>query len=266
MPSSPKFSKLPKRPTFFMSKQAIGAALYEPLLAPLLSSMRQHIVRLALPHTLPRNFRLLDCCCGAGGLLTMTAQAMHVAKGQDMTDQDMTGQDMTGQDLTGQNLTGQGGACIGLDMDAHMLAQCQKYTAPFRSCVHLMRADATHLPFTSQSIHTATLCMALHTMPLDTAFHVLKEMHRVAQCVIIADYCLAERNLSLPAAAFAHTLESIAGGSHYANYKVFMQQGGLEGFLHKAGYKIHERHTVSGGVVRIVRLQHSHRMSTTTTS
>ncbi len=203
----------------FLEKKSV--ALYEPLLSPLLSGLRKevltHVYKQALqePHT---PVFCLDCCCGAGGLLRLVAQQYT------------------------QNMT-----CIGLDTNAFMLQEARKNASES----FFLQANAVHIPLATQSVHVATLCMSLHTMPLEIRQGVMRELLRVAKKVIVADYCLAERNIHLPSAFLAHVVERLIGGEHYAQYKNFMQQGALEGFLYTQGLCPQERYTVLGGAGQV---------------
>ncbi len=208
-------------------KQRLGALLYEPVLGSLLGSLRRCVVSLALSLRPPLHEGVLDCCCGAGGLLLMLNNSMS-------------------------SVSKKRALCIGIDLSPAMLRQAKKRTAS--TPTSLVRCDGSKLPFADKSFGLVTLCMALHTVPYDVALRMTQESRRVAQHVIIADYCLVERNIYAPAAVLATSLEMLAGGSHYRNYKVFMQRGGLEGFLYKAGWSVRQRHTVLGGVGRVVLL------------
>ncbi len=218
----------------FLEKKAIS--LYEPVLAPLLRGLRQEVLALAhistaqqkAPHdTFPTHI-LLDCCCGAGGFLRLATEK----KTQSF-----------------ENI--QSTAFIGLDMHPLMLNEAQK-NAPQ---AHLLRANALHIPLQTQSVTVATLCMALHTMPLTVGQGVVHELLRVAKKVIIADYCLAERNITVPSTCLARGVEWLIGGEHYANYKIFMEQGGLEGFLYNQGLSPLERRSTLGGAGQVVILR-----------
>ncbi len=207
----------------FLEKKSI--ALYEPLLSPLLSGLRKKVLTHVYKHVdiyaqqkahTPIFF--LDCCCGAGGLLRL-ATHHHT-----------------------QNIS-----FMGLDAHALMLQEARKNA----SKSFFLQANAVHIPLTTQSVHIATLCMALHTMPLEIRQGVIHELLRVAKKVIVADYCLAERNIHLPSAFLAHAVERLIGGEHYAQYKHFMQQGALEGFLYTQGLQSQERYSVLGGAGQV---------------
>ncbi len=185
-----------------MSVSSIASHLYEPILGSLLKDLREEVLRqVFLPEmcTQERTIRLLDCCCGAGGLLKMASAKETVS------------------------------LLAALDMDRHMLQRTKTHLPHVMS----IQGDASCIPFISKTFHVSTICMALHTMPLITAQKVMHELLRVSKRVIIADYCLGERNIFIPAVYMAHSVEWLVGGEHYANYKKFMQNGALQGFVHE---------------------------------
>ncbi len=220
-------------------------SLYEPLLGPILQGLRQEVCALiedtvlneqkcdalSLPYT-----SILDCCCGAGGFLRILQQ-----------------------NIVRRHNT----FCFGLDINPYMLHEAQKQQqkkeAMGKPCSYLIQGDALQLPLSTQSITVATLCMALHTLPAEQGKKLLQELLRVASFVIIADYCLAERNLHLPSACLAHGVEYLVGGEHYASYKIFMAGGALEGFCHTQGLIPLQRRSTLGGAGQILLLHSDNR-------
>lgn len=162
--------------------------------------------------------RVLDLCCGAGGFLA----DLHRA----------------------------GVRAIGVDLSPSMLCAASQPHA----C--LIRADARVLPFANHAFDRVTLCLALHEMHPDCARAVLHESLRLSPRVILADYCLPERNLELPATLCAHALERLVGGEHYRNYRFFMRAGGLEGFVraHPQSLHVHHRSAVMGGALAVLEI------------
>ncbi len=210
----------------FLENTAIN--LYEPVLGPVLHGLRRQIGVSLQERILPsleqqqrsRPWVLLDCCCGAGGLLKMLAAQENMF-------------------------------LMGLDKDIRMLNVAQRYA----SRAFLIQGDGMQLPFGTGSVQVATLCMAVHTLPLQVAQALVQELLRVASYVFIADYCLAERNIHMPAAWLAHGVEFFVGGEHYACYKNFMRLGALEGFLYAEGHEPLLRRSVLGGAGQLVMLQ-----------
>ena len=206
-----------------VNKYALAARLYEPLLGRLLLPLRQRVLD-SLHVQCPAGGRVLDMCCGPGGLTGMVASA--------------------------------GFSALGADLDADMLHEARRQTqsrALLRNGVApgWVQADARCLPFAENSFDAAVVSMALHAMPWRVAAAALGELRRVARTVIVADYCLAERNLHCPAIALGAGLERLVGGAHYRCYVRFMVKGGIEGLLHHQGLSVRDRHSVLGGAVTV---------------
>ncbi len=218
----------------------IMARCYEPILGPLLQGLRQEVCALVhlAKHQLEHNTSqatYLDCCCGTGGLLHML------------------------QKQEADNTISM--RCIGLDYNTDMLhvGHKKKYKEHHaaknqQSQMLWVQGNALQLPFSKQSIDIASICMALHTLSQDNAETILRELRRVAKKIIIADYCLAERNISLPATWLAHGIEALVGGEHYRAYKEFMRYGALEGLLQRMGFVPSLRRSVLGGAGTVVVL------------
>ncbi len=191
------------------------AMFYEPIIGQLLTSLRIDVLKLA---KLDENKTFLDCCCGAGGMLKL---APHTNK-----------------------------KLFGIDLSMNMLKQAKKNA----SYANLCCADATVLPFKAKSFDVSSVCMALHAIPITAAYACVNELVRVSKSVIIADYCLLERNAYLPSYALSNVIERLVGGEHYQCYKEFMHHGALEGFLHRAGYTVATRKITLGGCAHVVIL------------
>ncbi len=204
------------------------AYCYEPLLGSLLKNMRQEVCSLmqelcntSLSHAL---VTYVDCCCGAGGLI----DSVHKKKLS-----------------TSYQIK-----VIGVDYSIAMLNRAKKDF----SQTPWVQGNVLQLPFATQSIDIVTICMALHTMDKEQAKHIMHELSRVAKNVIIADYCLAERNISLPATFLAHGIEALLGGEHYKNYKIFMKNGAIEGLLQRCQQTARARRSVFGGAGSVILL------------
>lgn len=199
-----------------------AARLYEPLLGRALSGLRARVLECcALSATLAdgrspdysRSPRVLDCCCGPGGLSRL--------------------------------LRDRGMAVTGVDLSLPMLEVARR-RVPDATFLHV---DARALPFAAGAYEAAVISLALHAMDAATADVVLSELLRVARVVVIADFCLAERNLEVPAVAVLRAVEWLVGGEHYRNSRRFMEWGGLEGLIHRRGLSVLRRaHALGGGV------------------
>ncbi len=194
----------------------VVAAMYEPLLGFLLAPMRKTIAAM-LRESGCRS--VLDLCCGPGGLGCFLRQA--------------------------------GFWGVGLDHDPNMLAQAVKNN-PHNAFI---RGDAGVLPFASQTFDAAVIALALHEMPLSTAEAALGEALRVSRRVIVAEYRLAERNLDLPGRLAATVVERLVGGEHWRNYKIFMQNGGIEGLLYRGPGAIILRRNALAGAAAVIMIE-----------
>ncbi len=200
---------------------------YEPLLGALLKSARNEILQSMLAlrdgYDFSEDFAFLDCCCGPAGFLHGVE---HLCKGQ--------------------------AKLVGVDVDMAMLREARKQ-CPSNSSLSFMCANATSLPFKDASFHVAAVSMALHAMPYEVAQKSLVELCRVAKHVLVVDYCLSERNIFIPAVLVGRGIEWLVGGEHYACYKHFMHNGGLEGLCYALTQKVNtiftvkrRRHTLGG--------------------
>lgn len=137
----------------------------------------------------------------------------------------------------------------GVDMSCGMLQVASNIT-PTIVC-----ADATHLPFATATFDVATVSLALHEMPLASAEALVHEALRVAKTLMIMDYCMAERNIEVPAASLAFLVERMVGGEHYQNYRIFMRQGAVEGLVTRLALRRLARHKIwaGAGVIDLVQ-------------
>lgn len=161
--------------------------------------------------------RVLDICCGTGKQI--------------------------------EKLQAYGIEAYGLDMSWGMLQVAS------RTGASIVCADATRLPFASASFDVATVSLALHEMPLARAEALVYEALRVAKTFIMVDYCMAERNIEVPAASLAFLVERMVGGEHYENYRIFMRQGAVEGLVTRLSLRRHLRHKIwaGAGVIELVQ-------------
>jgi hypothetical protein len=92
--------------------------------------------------------------------------------------------------------------------------------------------------------------MAVHQFEPQLAVKILTEMKRVASRVIIADY-----NHPLPqtlSGFAANSIEKMAGGDHYRNFRNYMSAGGINHFTNAAGMKINKTVARGNGVFVVV--------------
>ncbi len=177
-----------------------AASYYDLLLSRGLRSIRNNI-RTCLRHYGAAN--VIDLCCGTGEQLRM----MH--------DDRML---LTGVDLSGA-----------------MLAQALK-TSP--SSIHYLETDATRLPLPDNEYDGVIITLALHEKTARQQQLIFQEACRILKHdghIIIADYSIVPERYdsALVGKIIIPLIERLAGLDHYHNYRDWMDQGALQGFLKK---------------------------------
>lgn len=167
--------------------------------------------------------RILDVCCGAGSLSSRLASA--------------------------------GFEVIGVDSSPTMLNRARRK----RRAVELLLLDATEM-FFEHEFDAAIISLALHEMTPDVRERVWQKMHgatRSGGLLIALDFTLSKRT-SMRSRLFSSFIERgernflKSNPAHYANYREFMQSGGLcEWVRHRKGEIEEERYYWSGNVVVI---------------
>lgn len=164
--------------------------------------------------------KVLDVACGNGTLALMIAQK-------------------------------NGGNVKGIDLDEAKLKQAEQTRKRVgATSVQFIQADATDLSnFGDNEFNTALVSMAIHQFSPAEGVLVLKEMKRVAAKIIIVDYAFPMN------AGFygwlARTIEWIAGGEHYSNFKQYMKNGGIDSLLSKTGLHLKERFVHGKGTLTV---------------
>lgn len=236
------FNQGTPRPYLAPERLATWAArCYEPLLGRLLADLRGKAADCCA-----RDFvggRVLDVCCGPGGLRLYLQQRGLAVAGVDL-DRHMLGAAVRREQAHAQPVPMQ-------PTPPHSMAT--EPTTPTPTLWAL--ADARQLPFADGSFDAAVVCLALHAMPWDAATAVLGEMRRVARRVVVADYCLPERNLALLGCGVAFAVERLVGGEHYRCYREFQRRGGVEGFLYEQQITVARREHALGGAAMIALCQ-----------
>jgi len=89
---------------------------------------------------------------------------------------------------------------------------------------------------TSREFSVAVTSMSVHQFDAELAIQVLKEMKRIASRLILMDYNYPlVRSINRSA---IYSIEWMAGGDHWKNFKKYNQLGGLDYFLAEAGLSI----------------------------
>ncbi|MCJ7726454.1 MAG: class I SAM-dependent methyltransferase [Acidimicrobiia bacterium] len=178
---------------------ALVPRIYDTLLEPLVGGFRVAGLRLVNPEP---GTKVLDVGCGTGTHLALYAKS--------------------------------GCTVAGVDLNPDMIARARSRLGPG---VDLREADATDLPFDTDAFDLAIGMLMLHEIPPADRKAVLGEMARVAQRVLIIDHhprpARTLRGRAIRAAATS--IEWIAGGDHYRNYRQFLQTGGVPAVVAGAG-------------------------------
>lgn len=131
---------------------------------------------------------------------------------------------------------------IGVDKSAAMLGVAEKKLQGFagqkQERASLVSASGKKLPFSDNAFSSAIFSLVLHESS-ENSFLLLDEALRLSPNLFILDWRMPERNLDYPLHLLAHFVERLAGKRHYASFKAFMKQGGLEGLMQR--YSIYRK-------------------------
>jgi len=189
--------------------------LYRILIDPLLNSLRVAIVEKS-----DLSDSVIDIACGTGTLALAIAGKTNFVTGIDLDE----------------------------ELISYALARAsEKRVANVRFDVR----DASDLSvYSDKEFGIAVTSMAVHQFEPQLAVKVLSEMKRVARKVIIADYNYPlETGFSGMA---ARSIEKMAGGDHYRNFRNYMSVGGISHFTDAAGIEIKSTVTRGNGVFVVV--------------
>lgn len=174
------------------------AAIYDLLFSRSLRNIRSNICTL-ITHYRARN--VIDLCCGTGEQLRMLCRNDTL--------------------LTG------------VDLSPSMLAQAREKSP---ASIHYLEADASQLPLPHKSFDAVIISLALHEKTSRQNKAIFREACRLLQPdghIIIADYSLppSELNPLVLGRIVIPAIERMAGITHYHNYRDWMKNGAIEGFL-----------------------------------
>lgn len=190
-------------------------SIYGRLVEPLLSGVHGFVA-----DNLPDGERVLDACCGTGGLAHRMADV---------------GRDVTGVDLSPRNIE---------FAQAHESGS----SVTFEVC------DVSELPYEDDAFDLATVVLALHEMPTRSRVPVLRELSRVATRVLVVDYrAPMPRNA---AGLRNRAIEAVAGRGHFTAFRDYSRRGGLTPLLDRAGLQLESERTLDGGTL-VVHVAHA---------
>jgi SAM-dependent methyltransferase len=196
---------------------SLNGFIYRIFIDPLISGLRKSVADQVEP-----SHHVIDVACGTGALsLAMAEKAIHVT---------------------------------GIDLSEDMIITARR-TAQRRGATNVFFElhDASDLSgYRDGEFDLAVTSMAIHQFEAELAIKILAEMKRISHRVIIADY-----NHNMPAGLskrIAWGIECMAGGDHYRNFRIYMQNGGAPWFVKQAGMKIVSE-TVRAGVFAVLKCE-----------
>lgn len=167
--------------------------------------------------------KVLDVCCGTGDQVFYYARERAVA--------------------------------YGIDLDPKMIkiAERNRKKSGLNN-VSFQVADARNLPFQDDFFDCVSISLALHEKERKVRDGVISEMKRVAKkggSLVFIDF-------RVPPAKklyfyLVKTIERLAGGSHYACFKDYLQQSGLKEILGKNQLGMEKREYTKNGIIEMIK-------------
>jgi len=186
--------------------------LYGRLVEPMLSGVHGFVA-----DRLPEGARVLDACCGTGGLAMRLAGA---------------GREVTGVDLSPRNIAFAQGRAEATDL-------------PVRFEV----ADVAAFEPPEGRFDVASVVLAIHEMPARFRRPLLANLVRIATRVMLVDFAAPMRwNV---AGAFNRMVEMAAGREHFGNFRDFSRRGGLAPLVEELGLEVEMSRTINAGTMQI---------------
>ena len=149
--------------------------------------------------------RMLDVCCGTGGLV------LHCAR--------------------------LGIRAAGVDMDPRVIAVAeQKREKRGLGNASFQVANALNLPFESDLFDYASISMSIHEVESAERDRIIAEMRRVVRAegaLVFIDYKIPLPRI--PSSYTSRVVELVAGRPHNRCFRDYMQHGGLNGLLQRNG-------------------------------
>ncbi len=171
------------------------AKIYDPMLYLALNPIRKAVMRELDGH---EESSILDLCCGTGNQLKMLSnngfKSLHC-----------------------------------LDLSESMLEVARR--GDHSITVH--REDAARTGFGDREFNVEILSFALHEKERQTQLEIIREAHRIlgdGGLLLVVDFAFDDRT-SVPGRFGAITIERMAGGEHYRNFKRYKQGGGLSAII-----------------------------------
>ncbi len=170
----------------------------------------------------PADSRVIDLCCGTGALAFLCAERCREV--------------------------------LGVDISPKMIeyAESQRRARGIDN-VGFQVADASELAgLRDRAFDYATVVMGLHEMRTEMRPQVLREAARVAEKVLVVDFCPRMRWNS--AGMRNRLVEAVAGPRHFRGFLDFSRRGGLRPLIVAAGLSVMRHGIIDGGNIEIYTL------------
>ena len=137
---------------------------------------------------------------------------------------------------------------IGIDLSEDMIITARRgaWEKGINNIQFEIRDASDMSVYKDRQFDVAVTSMAVHQYNAGLAIKILAGMKRIASEVIIADY-----NHHMPRGfgrTVAWSIERLAGGDHYRNFRNYMQKGGIHWFAGEAGLRIRSEVKKNAGV------------------
>lgn len=187
-------------------------APYGLLVDPLLRELHQRVVG-----QVPAGGRVLDACCGPGGLtLALASRCAEV---------------------------------VGVDLSPRQIRYAERRRRRRRvDNARFEVGDVSRLAdYGDDTFDAVTVVMALHEMPAGARVPVLQELARVGQRVIVVDFQIPmPRN---PAGWRNRAIEVMGGPDHFRAFRDYTRRGGLNRLVRDAGLEVGTTRTMDAGTL-----------------
>jgi len=197
------------------SNYGFTAKIYDPIFYLPLNSIRIAVMNELLKY---KEKVILDLCCGTGNQLNLLSK--HGFK----------------------NLY-----C--LDISDPMLEIAKRSN----SSIKIYNEDATKTSFNDASFDVVIISFAIHEKDRNTQQALIDEAYRIIKkdgLMLIADYVFDNKTTKFSRILIS-TIERIAGGEHYRNFKNYIRNDGLLSLIEKDKFKLIKYNRMSFGAVTI---------------
>ncbi len=121
------------------------------------------------------------------------------------------------------------------------------------SSIKIYNEDATKTSFDDASFDVVIISFAIHEKDRNTQQALINEAYRIINkdgLMLVVDYVFDNKTTKFSRILIS-TIEKIAGGEHYRNFKNYIQNKGLSNLIKKDKFKLIKCNRMSSGAVTI---------------